>query len=111
MINIGAADETRSTYGIGLRSAGNMGNLKIYYNTIVINNNASTLTSYGIGNHTNGTGSVNIDLKNNIIINNHSGNVGSSAIGLIPATSVLVSDYNVLNSNQNSCQLSRNIVC
>ena len=63
MINIGAADETRSTYGIGLRSAGNMGNLKVYYNTIVINNNASTLMSYGIGNHTNGTGPVNIDLK------------------------------------------------
>ena len=101
MINIGAPDETRSTYGIGLRSAGNMGNLKVYFNTIVINNNTSTLVSYGIGNHTNGTGPVNIDLKNNIIINNHSGNTGSSAIGLIPATSVLVSDYNVLNSNQN----------
>ncbi|MBE0538888.1 MAG: T9SS type A sorting domain-containing protein [Ignavibacterium sp.] len=101
MINVGASDETRSTYGIGLRSAGNMGNLKIYYNTIVINNNTSTLVSYGIGNHTNGTGPVNIDLKNNIIINNHSGNTGSSAIGLIPATSVLTSNYNDLLSNQN----------
>jgi len=101
MINVGAADETRSTYGIGLRSAGNMGNLKIYFNTIVINNNSSTLTSYGIGNHTNGTGPVNIDLLNNIIINNHSGNAGSSAIGMIPATSVLTSDFNVLLSNQN----------
>ena len=101
MINVGASDETRSTYGIGLRSAGNMGNLKVYFNTIVINNNTSTLVSYGIGNHTNGTGPVNIDLKNNIIINNHSGNTGSSAIGLIPATSVLTSDYNDLMSNQN----------
>lgn len=101
MINVGAADETRSTYGIGFRSANPMGNLNVYHNTIVINNNASTLTSYGVGNHTNGTGSVSIDLKNNIIINNHSGNTGSSAIGLVPATSVLTSDYNVLQSNQN----------
>jgi hypothetical protein len=101
MINVGAADETGSTYGIGLRSAGNMGNINIYFNTILINNNASTLTSHAVGNHTNGTGPVNIDLQNNIIINNHSGNAGSSAIGLIPATSVLVSDYNVLFSNQN----------
>lgn len=101
MINIGAVDETRSTYGIGFRSAQVMGNIKAYYNTIVINNNASTLTSYAIGNHTNGTGSVNIDLKNNILINNHSGNTGSSAIGLVPVTSVLTSNYNVLVSNQN----------
>lgn len=101
MINVGAVDETGSTYGIGLRSAQTMGNLKVYYNTIVINNNASTLTSYGVGNHTNGTGPVNIDLQNNIIINNHSGNTGSSAIGLIPVTSVLASDYNDLYSNQN----------
>ena len=101
MINVGAADETRYTYGIGLRSGLPMGNLRIYHNTIVMNNNASSLVSYGIGNHTNGTGSVNIDLKNNIIINNHSGNAGSSAIGLIPATTVLVSNYNVLNANQN----------
>ena len=54
-----------------------------------------------LGNHTTGTGAVNIDLKNNIIINNHSGNTGSSAIGLVPATSVLTSDYNDLLSNQN----------
>ena len=101
MINVGASDETGSTYGIGLRSAQNMGNLKVYYNTIVINNNASTLTSHAIGNHTNGTGPVDIDLKDNIIINNHSGNTGSSAIGLIPATSVLTSNYNDLFSNQN----------
>ncbi|HSL88882.1 MAG TPA: T9SS type A sorting domain-containing protein [Ignavibacteriaceae bacterium] len=101
MINVGAADETRSTYGIGLRSSLPMGNLKIYHNTIVTNDNASTLVSYGIGNHTNGTGPVNIDLKNNIIINRHNGNTGSSAIGLIPATSVLVSDYNDLYSTQN----------
>ncbi len=101
MINVGASDETGSTYGIGMRSAQTMGNLKVYFNTIVINNNASTLTSYAIGNHTNGTGPVNIDLKNNIIINNHSGNAGSSAIGLVPVTSVLTSDYNVLFSNQN----------
>lgn len=101
IINVGAVDETGSTYGIGMRSAQNMGNLQIYFNTIVINNNASTLTSYAIGSHTNGTGPVNIDLKNNIIINNHSGNTGSSAIGLIPATSVLTSDYNDLLSNQN----------
>ncbi len=101
MINIGAADEIGSTYGIGLRSAGNMGNIKAYFNTILINNNLSTLTSHAVGNHTNGTGPVNIDLQNNIIINNHSGNPGSSAIGLIPATSVLTSNYNVLFSNQN----------
>jgi hypothetical protein len=101
MINVGAADETGSTYGIGLRSAGHMGNINAYFNTIVINNNASTLTSHGVGNHTNGTGPVNMDLKNNIIINNHSGNTGSSAIGLIPATSVLASNHNVLLSNQN----------
>ncbi len=101
MINVGAADETGSTYGIGLRSTQNMGNLKVYYNTIVINDNASTLVSYGIGNHTNGTGPVDVDLMSNIIINNHSGNTGSSAIGLIPATSVLASNYNDLFSNQN----------
>lgn len=101
MINVGAVDETGSTYGIGLRSAGNMGNLKVYYNTILINNNASTLTSHAVGNHTNGTGPVDIDLKNNILINNHAGNASSSAIGLIPALSVLVSDYNLLLSNQN----------
>lgn len=101
MINVGAVDETRPAYGIGLRSSLPMGNLKIYHNTILLNNNASTLVSYGIGNHTNGTGPVNIDLKNNIIISNHNGNTGSSAIGLIPATSVLVSDYNNLYSTQN----------
>ncbi|NCS89464.1 MAG: hypothetical protein AUK34_01995 [Ignavibacteria bacterium CG2_30_36_16] len=101
MINVGAPDETGSTYGIGLRSAGNMGNIKAYFNTIFINNNASTLTSHGVGNHTNGTGPVNIDLRDNIIINNHAGNTGSSAIGLIPLTSVLTSNYNLLLSNQN----------
>lgn len=101
MINVGAADETGSTYGIGLRSAGHMGNINAYFNTIVINNNASTLTSHGVGNHTNGTGPVNLDLKNNIIINKHSGNTASSAIGVIPATSVLTSNYNVLVSDQN----------
>jgi len=101
MINVGASDETGSTYGIGMRSSQNMGNLKVYYNTIVINNNASTLTSYAVGSHTNGTGPVNIDLKNNIIINNHLGNTGSSAIGLVPVTSVLTSDFNDLLSNQN----------
>jgi len=101
MVNVGAADEVGSTYGIGLRSAGNMGNLKVYHNTIVINNNASTLKSCAVGNHTNGTGPVNIDLKNNIIIINHTGNTTSSAIGLVPTTSILTSDYNLLVSNQN----------
>jgi hypothetical protein len=101
MINVGAADEVGSTYGIGLRSAGNMGNIQTYHNTIVINDNASTLRSHGVGNHTNGTGPVNVDLKNNIIINNHTGSTESSAIGLIPATSVLASDYNLLASDQN----------
>jgi len=33
MINVSAADETRYAYGIGLRSTGNMGNMKIYHNT------------------------------------------------------------------------------
>jgi hypothetical protein len=101
MINVGASDETRNMYGIGLRSAQTHGNLKIFHNTILINNNASALISYGIGNHTNGTGPVKIDLKNNIVINNHSGNPGSSAIGLIPVTSVLNSNFNTLISNQN----------
>lgn len=101
MINIGAADETRYTYGIGFRSAQNMGNIKAYYNTIVVNNNASTLVSHAIGYHTNGTGPVNVDLKNNIIINKHTGNTGSSAIALVPATTVLTSNYNVLKSEQN----------
>ena len=40
-------------------------------------------------------------MKNNIIINNHLGNTGSSAIGLVPVTSVLTSDFNDLLSNQN----------
>ena len=96
MVNVGAADETRYIYGIGLRSAQFMGNLKVYYNTVVINDNANTFVSYGIGNHTNGTGAVNIDLKDNIIINNHTGNTSSAAVGLVPTTSVLTSDYNVL---------------
>lgn len=101
LVNVGAADETRYIYGIGLRSAQTMGNIKIYHNTIVLNNNVSTLTSHGIGNHTNGTGPVKIDLKNNIVINNHSGSTASSVIGLIPATSVLSSNFNTLISNQN----------
>ena len=101
MINVGASDETGSTYGIGLRSSQTMGNLKVYFNTIVINDNASTLTSYAIGNHTNGTGPVDIDLENNILINNHSGNTASSAIGLVPAASLLTSNFNDLLSNQN----------
>lgn len=99
MINVSAATETRPVYGIGLRSANAMGNLKIYHNTIQINDNSSGLVSYGIGNHTNGTGSVNIDLKNNIIINNHTSNDLSAAIGLIPVTTVLNSNYNVLLSD------------
>ncbi|MDP2303721.1 MAG: T9SS type A sorting domain-containing protein [Ignavibacteria bacterium] len=101
MINIGAANETRYAYGIGMRSTQVMGNLKVYYNTIVLNNTASTFASHAIGNHTNGTGAVNIDLQNNILINNHAGNVGSSAIGLTPATSVLSSNHNLLYANQN----------
>ncbi|PIS31139.1 MAG: hypothetical protein COT43_00245, partial [Candidatus Marinimicrobia bacterium CG08_land_8_20_14_0_20_45_22] len=101
MINVGAVSETHNTYGIGFRSANPMGNIQAYHNTILINNNASTLTSHAVGSHTNGTGSVEIDLQNNIIINNHAGNIASSAIGLIPATSVLNSDHNLLVSNQN----------
>src|SRR5690606_21665023 len=101
MINMGSASETRSVYGIGLRSAQPMGNPKVYHNTILINEMTSTAVSYGIGNHSNRTGPVNIDLKNNIIINKHTGNNGSSAIGLIPATSVLASDFNDLYSAKN----------
>lgn len=101
MINVGAADETYATYGIGFRSANNMGNIQAYHNTILLNDNASTVASHAVGNHTNGTGPVTLDLKNNIIINNHSGNTGSSAIGLIPTGSDLTSDYNLLVSNQN----------
>lgn len=101
MVNVGAADETYPVYGIGFRSAGNMGNIQAYYNTILINENTGTGATYGVGNHTNGTGPVTLDLVNNIIINNHSGNTGSSAIGLLPTTSVLTADYNVLVSNQN----------
>ncbi|MDY0082342.1 MAG: T9SS type A sorting domain-containing protein [Ignavibacteriaceae bacterium] len=101
MVNVGAQDETRNVYGIGLRSAQVMGNLKVYHNTIVVNEMGSSLVSYGIGNHTNGTGSVNLDLLNNIIINNHTGNAGSAAIGLnAPMTTTLSSDYNVLLSDQ-----------
>ncbi len=98
-LNIGAADETRDCFGIGLRSTQNMGNIKAYHNTIVVNQTASTLVGYGVGNRSNGTGPVNLDLKNNIVINNHTGNLGSAAIGVIPATSVLTSDYNVLVSD------------
>ncbi|MDD3095608.1 MAG: FlgD immunoglobulin-like domain containing protein, partial [Candidatus Marinimicrobia bacterium] len=105
MINVGAADETRDCFGIGLRSAQNMGNIKAYHNTIVVNQTASTLVGYGVGNRSNGTGPVSIDLKNNIVINNHTGNTGSSAIGLIPTTSVLTSDNNVLVSSQNLVNL------
>lgn len=101
MINVGAADETYATYGIGFRSANNMGNIQAYHNTILLNDNASTVASHAVGNHTNGTGPVTLELKNNIIINNHSGNTGSSAIGLIPTGSDLTSDYNLLVSNQN----------
>ena len=101
MINIGAADEAFNAYGIGLRSANPMGNIDAYHNTIVVNEHSSTLTSYAVGNHTNGTGSVDMELKNNIIINKHTGNTASAAIGLVPTTSVLVSDYNLLASAQN----------
>ena len=101
MVNVGAADGTQPVYGIGFRSANNMGNIQAYYNTILINENMCTSATYGVGNHTNGTGPVTLDLVNNIIINNHSGNTGSSAIGMIPTTSVLTADYNVLVSNQN----------
>jgi hypothetical protein len=101
MINMGAASETRNIYGIGLVSTLYMGNLKLYHNTIVVNEMATTIASYGIGNLATSTGAVNIDLKNNIIINKHTGNVGSSAIGLIPAASVLTSNYNNLYSLKN----------
>ncbi|MCZ7609084.1 MAG: T9SS type A sorting domain-containing protein [Ignavibacterium sp.] len=100
MVNVGASNETRNVYGIGLRSAQAMGNLNIYHNTIVVNEMSSPLVSYAIGNHTNGTGSVNLDLLNNIIINNHTGNTSSAAIGLnAPMTTTLSSDYNVLLAN------------
>ncbi|MCO6446010.1 MAG: T9SS type A sorting domain-containing protein [Ignavibacterium album] len=100
MVNVGASNETRNVYGIGLRSAQPMGNLKIYHNTIVVNEMSSPLVSYAIGNHTNGTGSVNLDLLNNIIINNHTGNSGSAVIGLnTPLTVTLSSDYNVILAN------------
>lgn len=101
MVNVGAADETHPVYGIGFRSANNMGNIQAYHNTILLNDNASTAENHAVGNHTNGTGPVTLELKNNIIINNHSGNTGSSVIGLIPADSDLTSDYNLLVSNQN----------
>lgn len=100
MVNVGASNETRNVYGIGLRSTQPMGNLKIYHNTIVVNEMSSPLISYAIGNHTNGTGSVNLDVLNNIIINNHTGNTSSAAIGLnSPMTTTLSSDYNVLLAN------------
>ncbi len=101
MVNVGAADGAQPVYGIGFRSANNMGNIQAYYNTILINENTSTSATYAVGNHTNGSGPVTLDLMNNIIINNHSGSTGSSAIGMIPTTSVLTADYNVLVSNQN----------
>jgi len=101
MINVGAEDETHAYYGIGFRSANNMGVLQVYHNTILINNSSSTLVAYGIGSHTNGTGAVTVDLKNNIIANHHVGNAGAAAIGLIPATSVLTSDWNMILADQN----------
>jgi len=101
MINVGAAAGIHATYGIGFRSANNMGNIQTYHNTILLNDLASTSACHAVGNHTNGTGPVTLELLNNIIINNHTGNSGSSAIGLIPAASVLTSDYNLLVSNQN----------
>jgi len=101
MINVGAADETHNYYGIGFRSANNMGNLQVYHNTVVLNNSASTLVSYGVGCHSNGTGAVTVELKNNIIINNHTGNASSAAIGLTSATANLTSNYNLLYSTQN----------
>jgi len=101
MVIVGAENETRNYYGIGFRSANNMGVLQVYHNTIVVNNSSSTQVAYGIGSHTNGTGAVTVDLKNNIIINNHIGNAGAAAIGLIPTTSVLTSDWNMIVSDQN----------
>nr|MBC8491613.1 T9SS type A sorting domain-containing protein [Candidatus Neomarinimicrobiota bacterium] len=101
MVNVGATAGTHPTYGIGFRSANNMGNIQAYHNTILLNNLASTSACHAVGNHTNGTGPVTLELLNNIIINNHTGNSGSSAIGLIPTASVLTSDYNLLVSNQN----------
>ncbi|MBN1463869.1 MAG: hypothetical protein JW922_09390, partial [Paludibacteraceae bacterium] len=101
MINIGAANETYKTLGIGFRSNNFHGNFKVYYNTILMNDNVSTIISYAIGHHSTNTGGLDVDLKNNIIINNHTGNIGSSAIGLVPATSVLTSDFNMLISAQN----------
>lgn len=101
MIEMGDLAETFPTYGIGFRSTNNMGNLKVYHNTIVMNETACTAPTYAIGNHSNGTGGVTVDLKNNILINNHTGNAGSSAIGILPTTSVLTADNNDLVSNQN----------
>ena len=101
MVNVGAADETHNVYGIGFRSSNDMGNIKLYHNTVVVNDVACTSTCYGIGHHTNGTGPVDIEMMNNIVINNHTGNTGSAALGLIPTSTVLSSDYNDLVSDQN----------
>ncbi len=98
MIDMGHASETYPTYGIGLRSANPMGNLKVYHNTIVMNQTSCTDPVYAIGNHSNGTGPVDIVAKNNILVNKHTGNAGSAAIGLIPSTSVLESDNNIIAS-------------
>ena len=99
MLNIGAADETAPVYGMLFMSSSDARTFNVYHNTIVVNDNVSTVASHGIGNSS--TGPLTMDLKNNIVINNHTGNTASSAINIVSTSSVLTSDNNVLVSDQN----------
>jgi carbohydrate binding protein with CBM4/9 domain len=96
--NLAAADETAPVSGIEYGSSNNAQTSKIYHNTFILNDNASTSACNVINKST--TGAAVIDLKNNIIINKHTGNVASSAISLA-ANAVLTSDGNILVSDQN----------
>jgi hypothetical protein len=105
MVSIGAADETRYTYGMCFRSTQFMGNINAYHNTFVINDNASTLPSLAIGERNTAVGGAGggcaLDLQNNIVINNHTGSTASAAISLVDADLAITSDKNVLVSDSN----------
>jgi len=109
MVNVGAADETRYTYGMCFRSTQFMGNINAYHNTFVINDNASTLPSLAIGERDAAVGGAGggcaLDLQNNIVINNHTGSTASAAISLVDADLAITSDNNVLMSDQNFANL------
>mgnify|MGYP001947857664 CR=1 FL=1 len=112
MVNIGATDETRYTYGMCFRSTQFMGNINAYHNTFIINDNASTLPSLAIGERNSAVGGAgggcDLDLQNNIIINNHTGSTASAAISMVDADLAISSDNNVITSDQNFATLLTN---